>query len=42
MLSVERLTKKYRKHTVLQDISFTIQKGEIIGLVGENGAGKST
>lgn len=42
MLSVDGLTKKYQKHTVLNDVTFTIQKGEIIGLVGENGAGKST
>ena len=42
MLHVEALTKCYGKQQVLTDISFTINTGEIVGLVGENGAGKST
>jgi len=42
MLSVDGLTKRYHKNTVLDHVNFTIEKGEIIGLVGENGAGKST
>lgn len=31
-----------KKHTVFEDLSFTIQKGETVGIVGKNGAGKST
>ncbi|HLR03717.1 MAG TPA: ABC transporter ATP-binding protein [Virgibacillus sp.] len=42
MLNVYGLTKKYRKQTVLNEVSFSINRGDIIGLVGENGAGKST
>ncbi len=40
-LIVSGLTKKY-KGFVLSDISFEIPKGTIVGLIGENGAGKST
>ncbi|GAB3064968.1 ABC transporter ATP-binding protein [Virgibacillus ainsalahensis] len=42
MLSVNSLSKSYGKKKILNDISVFIKKGEIIGLVGENGAGKST
>ena len=42
MLKVEHLTKKYGKRTVVDDLSFTAEKGEILGLLGPNGAGKST
>lgn len=33
---------KYRKFNALNDINFSIQKGEVVGLIGFNGAGKST
>jgi ABC-2 type transport system ATP-binding protein len=42
ILSVASLHKKYRKLTVIQDLSFQIQPGEFVGLIGPNGAGKST
>ncbi|WP_125606101.1 ATP-binding cassette domain-containing protein [Lapidilactobacillus bayanensis] len=39
---VKHIQKKYRKHQVLQDISFTLEPGKIYGLLGRNGVGKST
>ncbi len=42
MIEVSNLTKRYTGHTAVSDISFTVGKGEIVGLLGSNGAGKST
>lgn len=42
MLEVEHLTKKYRSNVAVDDISFTLNQGDIVGLLGPNGAGKST
>ncbi len=42
MLSAHHLNKSYGIHTVLQDITFTINPGERLGLVGQNGCGKTT
>ena len=42
LLRLENIGKEYYGNRVLSDISFSIEPGEIIGLVGENGAGKST
>lgn len=42
MLKVECLTKKYKSLVAVDDISFTLNQGEIVGLLGPNGAGKST
>jgi len=37
------LRKKYHvKHQALKDVSFTLERGEILGIIGENGSGKST
>lgn len=42
MLKIQQLSKNFGQKTVLNKISFSINKGQIVGLVGENGAGKST
>ena len=39
---VENLTKKYREQKAVNDISFKIETGEVVGFLGPNGAGKST
>ena len=42
MIEVKNVTKKYGKAVAVDNISFTINEGEIVGLLGPNGAGKST
>ena len=42
MLVIENLTKKYGDKTALDDLSITINAGEIYGFIGHNGAGKTT
>ena len=42
MLKVENITKKYGELVAVDNLSFTVNKGEIFGLLGENGAGKTT
>jgi ABC-2 type transport system ATP-binding protein len=42
MLEVRNLTKCYSRIPVVNDVSFTIQPGEILGYLGPNGSGKST
>lgn len=42
LLECKNLTKKYGNHTALDDISFQIDGGHIIGLLGPNGSGKTT
>lgn len=42
MIEVKNLTKKYGDKIAVNDISFTVEKGEILGFLGPNGAGKST
>jgi ABC-2 type transport system ATP-binding protein len=41
-IAVENLTKRYGKQTAVDNISFSIGKGEIVGFIGPNGAGKSS
>ncbi len=42
MLEISNLTKSYRQHLALNQVSLQLQEGEIFGLLGPNGAGKST
>ena len=42
MLSVHKLTKRYGESMAIQNISFCVKTGEIVGLIGHNGCGKST
>lgn len=42
MIEAVGLTKKYRKKTAVQDLSFTVEIGKVTGFLGPNGAGKST
>lgn len=42
MLEIKNLTKEFGKNVAVNNVSFTVQKGQIFGIVGRNGAGKST
>ncbi len=42
MIEVRNLVKVYGNHTAVDDLSFTVEKGQIYGFLGPNGAGKST
>lgn len=42
MLKVVNITKKYGDNVAVDNLSFTVDEGEIFGLLGENGAGKTT
>lgn len=41
-ITVDGLTKSYAGRTVVDHLPFAVQKGEVFGLLGHNGAGKST
>ena len=41
-LSAHHLVKKFRKRTVVREVSLAVEAGEIVGLLGPNGAGKTT
>lgn len=42
MIQVEGLSKKYARHVAVNNISFNVEKGDIVGFLGPNGAGKTT
>lgn len=42
VIEVKGLTKKYKELTAVDDLSFSVEEGEILGLLGPNGSGKST
>jgi ABC-2 type transport system ATP-binding protein len=42
MIKVEGLTKRYARNVAVDNISFEVQKGQIVGFLGPNGAGKTT
>ena len=41
-LNAQRLRKRYKTRTVVQDVSLDVDSGEVVGLLGPNGAGKTT
>jgi ABC-2 type transport system ATP-binding protein len=42
MIQAEHLSKTYGTHPALHDVSFSVEKGEVLGFLGPNGAGKTT
>ncbi len=42
LLSLERVTKRFDGITAVDDVSFTVDRGQVVGFLGPNGAGKST
>ena len=42
ILRVEHLVKKFGNHEVLKDLDFTVNKGEVVCVIGSSGSGKST
>ncbi len=42
MVALESVSKRYGSKTIIHDLSFTVERGEIVGFLGPNGAGKTT
>ena len=42
MIEVEHLTKRYDRKTAIDDVTFRVEEGEVLGFLGPNGAGKTT
>ena len=42
VIEVQHLTKRYGRVTAVDDVSFRVERGEILGFLGPNGAGKTT
>ncbi|HYX28122.1 MAG TPA: ATP-binding cassette domain-containing protein, partial [Pyrinomonadaceae bacterium] len=42
VLKTDQLTKKYRRRAVVDHLSLKLERGDVFGFLGQNGAGKST
>ena len=42
MIQFSNVTKSFEKQTILKDLNFTIDSGELVTLIGESGCGKTT
>ena len=42
IIKVDHLSKKFKETTAVDDLSFSVNEGDVYGFLGQNGAGKST